>query len=243
MNQDKKAIVEKIRKLLALANSSNENEAQLATEHATKLLTKHNLKMQDVEGYSREYIKAQHRTTKTKATPHDRFVFDIVMRFFFVETIRGYIYNRDLGRIVIYHTFVGEDHNVEIAQYVHAFLDRLFPQAFKDYRKRTGAPLTHRKSYYAGLWQSISKKLEETRHKAEQEAGLVLVKDPGIGEFIQNEFALAKTPKSEKTQINSTSALQAGLEDGKDVNIAMGLGSGSSPSDKIEGKLALAGSH
>ena len=42
-------IIEKIQKLLALANSSNEHEAALAAAHAQRLLSEHNLAMADVE--------------------------------------------------------------------------------------------------------------------------------------------------------------------------------------------------
>jgi hypothetical protein len=48
-------IIEKIQRLLALANSDNEHEAKLAAERATALLTKHNLSMQDIAVEEREY--------------------------------------------------------------------------------------------------------------------------------------------------------------------------------------------
>ena len=42
-------VIEKIKKLLALANSSNEHEAALAASHAQRLLSEHNLAMADIE--------------------------------------------------------------------------------------------------------------------------------------------------------------------------------------------------
>ena len=45
----KTPIIEKIKKLLALANSSNEHEAALAAGHAQRLLSEHNLAMADIE--------------------------------------------------------------------------------------------------------------------------------------------------------------------------------------------------
>jgi Protein of unknown function (DUF2786) len=45
----KSPIIEKIKKLLALANSSNEHEAALAASHAQRLLSEHNLAMIDIE--------------------------------------------------------------------------------------------------------------------------------------------------------------------------------------------------
>ena len=46
-------IIEKIKKLLALANSSNEHEAALAASHAQRLLSEHNLAMADIEAAHR----------------------------------------------------------------------------------------------------------------------------------------------------------------------------------------------
>ena len=48
-------IIERIQKLLSLANSDNENEAQLAASKANELLTKYNLSLQEVEGINLEY--------------------------------------------------------------------------------------------------------------------------------------------------------------------------------------------
>ena len=47
--ENNQPIIEKIKKLLALANSSNEHEAALAASHAQRLLSEHNLAMADIE--------------------------------------------------------------------------------------------------------------------------------------------------------------------------------------------------
>jgi hypothetical protein len=49
MNDRTAAVIDKIKKLLALANSSNEHEAALAAGHAQRLLSEHNLEMSDVD--------------------------------------------------------------------------------------------------------------------------------------------------------------------------------------------------
>ena len=46
---EKAQIIEKIKKLLALANSCNEHEAALAAGHAQRLLSEHNLAMADID--------------------------------------------------------------------------------------------------------------------------------------------------------------------------------------------------
>ena len=62
-------IIEKIRKLLALANSSNEHEAALAAAHAQRLLSEHNLAMADVEAKHRPQSADKVETTVAKTLP------------------------------------------------------------------------------------------------------------------------------------------------------------------------------
>ena len=52
-------IILKIKKLLALSKSSNQNEAQNAMLKAQKLLIKYKLSLQEIESYSIEKIKIE----------------------------------------------------------------------------------------------------------------------------------------------------------------------------------------
>lgn len=51
-----KSIMEKIQKLLSLANSDNENEAKMATARANELLIKYNLNLQQIEDHQNDYM-------------------------------------------------------------------------------------------------------------------------------------------------------------------------------------------
>ncbi|WP_294363808.1 DUF2786 domain-containing protein, partial [uncultured Clostridium sp.] len=63
---EQREIIVKIKKLLALSKSSNENESQNAMLKAQKLLIKHKLSLQEVERYSKENIKIENLKTEQK---------------------------------------------------------------------------------------------------------------------------------------------------------------------------------
>ncbi len=228
-------IIDKIQKLLALANSSNENEAKSAAAMAQALLTKYNLTMTDVElepdedKYTSEYVQ----TDRERQDPAWKFVQSILREFFFIEIVQtkkrvemndtdGVTYWKS-SKIVHCYIMFGQPHNVTIAKYVRDFLMRAFPDSFKSYRARTNAPASSRNSYYYGLFAGLHEQLKAARGKVEQEMGLVVVQDAGLTEYVKDEMGDVKEKKQKSSLGNDKNALQAGYEEGKNMKIAMGL--------------------
>jgi len=127
-------IIERIRKLLALAgNNPNEAEAALAMEKAQAELALHNLSMSEVEHKERADIMTMNGPT-TPAHPHLRFLGNAIARLYFAD----YFYIRIRGKWQTQHCFVGSEGNVEVAklmfEYLSSTIDRLAYQG----AKRTG---------------------------------------------------------------------------------------------------------
>lgn len=74
-------VVEKIQKLLALANSDNENEAKLASKKAHELMIKYNLSASEVEMINKEYIN-KIVSIEPYTKPHQKYIYSILMSFF-----------------------------------------------------------------------------------------------------------------------------------------------------------------
>jgi len=234
-----KGIIEKIKKLLALANSSNEHEAKLAASMATEILTKHNLTRQQVDKSSRRYIHYGRDTGKYRRSAEGKFIFSLLRNYFFVEVIQQRI--PVAGRIHrrLAWMFLGEPHNVEIAIYIYDFLERSFIELFKEYRKKTGSGVKARNSYYYGLYCGLADQLKAARHKAESSAGLVVVKDGEISKYAKDLFSNLKAgAKTEKMDLHDKEALMSGILDGKNIKIARGLGSSNEEKPEI-GKVPL----
>lgn len=218
-------IIKKIQNLLALANSSNENEASLAANMANKLLTKHNLSLQQIQKREKTFGSNRIETGKRRFASELTYVSSLVEEFFFVRIIHSR--HRDfMGKLSNYTMLViGESHNVMIAEYVIEFLSRSFKENFKNYRKATGCPISSKKSYYYGLFAGLHKKLKESVQTVQAETGLVLVPDADLDKHIRDNFNNLKTSK-EKGRLTDSAAVQQGKEDGQKINIARGMGGG-----------------
>ena len=216
-------VVDKIKKLLALATSSNENEAQLAAERANELLVKYNLSMQEVrqkvgEGdWDGDYEK---RTIETvsRATPDTKWIMVILNKHFFVHCIRARSGEMKLTAWVI----VGERTNTEIAHYVHGFLKKSFKSLWISYKKDNGLSESSRQSYYYGLFKGLDEQLGARRKFVEGEKGLVVVPDPNLPLKVQE--LVGKTFQSGiRATLTDVQAQDDGIEAGRRLQIKRGI--------------------
>jgi hypothetical protein len=232
MNKASDQIIEKIQKLLALANSSNEFEAKLAAERATSLLTKYNLSMQEVDVKDRDYEVADFVGTSARIQAQQNPIFSILIDFFFVNVVIGFKWVRTSQDPLLFNSsakkvrswsFFGQRHNVEVAKYVYAFLNTTFETLFDQYVKAGGVSgVNARKSFYLGLARGIREQLKVTKQNVEQEAGLVVVKDPGIADFVKDTIGKTRKMPSKHVSIDSN-AYAKGTEEGRNIKIARGL--------------------
>ena len=246
---NKEQILDKIKKLLALANSSNEHEAKAASARAQALLTKYNLTMEDAESVDHKYSQEFCSTGRQRMKPQWKYVQSLLREFFFIEIVqtrrRMRVPNEDLFKpikIEICYLMFGKPHNIEVAKYVRDFLMRAFEDSFKTYREQTGAPAKARGSYYNGLFQGLYEQLMDARTGVEQETGLVVVPDADLNDFVKDSFEKALTTSRNRTEIRDKKAAMAGYEQGKNMNIARGLGGGEDKRE-IGQTLRLGGSH
>ena len=126
MNEEK--LIEKIRKLLALAESPNEYEAQLAAEKAQALLAEHNLSMSQISDRRSEDEFEMDGELMTLSRPWRRRMAGAVARMYFCKYFYEFVYqdapNRSCGYIRYdKHCFVGARHNVEIAKIMFEYLE------------------------------------------------------------------------------------------------------------------------
>jgi len=239
---DRKEIIEKIQKLLSLANSSNEHEAKLAAQKATELLTKYNLSMQEVETSQREYDSIHYAGDKSRMPAEHKYIFGLLQRFFFVKVVRGrkptYDPKTGMPKRVITWSFFGQQHNVKIAHFVFAFLDNTFHNLYKVYQKNNETNRASRNSFYLGLYRGLVEQLDAGKKKVENETGLVVVPDPGIDKFINDSVGKTRSVPSRNVRSVDSEAYHKGVEEGKKIRIAMGLDQGPSNSGKaLGGKL------
>jgi hypothetical protein len=225
---EKTPIIEKIKKLLALANSSNEHEAALAAGHAQRLLSEHNLAMADIEAAHRPDKADKVETSVSKSLPKwMRHLSAGVSTAFDCQAI----HHPATGKM----TFIGVGADVQIAAYTFIYLDRTVRKLCSNYMKRHVSSTIanrHRElmrlSYYLGAVSTLCTRLREQKVQTPVTTGALVPVKEGLIRQAMNEIGNLRTMRSRKSYINSD-AYTKGQADGGQVGIKHGITDASSP--------------
>lgn len=179
---EEQRVLDRVAKLLALAESPNENEAQAAMAAAQKLLLKHNLedrKKLHERGYAFRHVGP----ATTRHAEHEKILGTLLGRHFFVEAIWIPVYLPLVGKRATVLELVGSPANLEIAEYVHGYLLATAEALWRDHKRalRIGSD-RDRRTYLAGVLSGFSNKLAREAQK-NREQGLVWIKDGDLEEF------------------------------------------------------------
>src|SRR5262249_6428029 len=127
-------VFERISKLLALAESANQHEAQAAMAAAQRLMLKHNI--DSVNARAERGYTFRHLGEPTgRVTEAERIVSALLGSHFFVETIWVPAYRPAEGKWGSVLEVCGTPPNVEMAAYVHDFLHRTAGQLWRDHKR------------------------------------------------------------------------------------------------------------
>ncbi|MEI6213543.1 MAG: DUF2786 domain-containing protein [Desulfuromonadales bacterium] len=226
-------IIEKIRKLLALANSTNEHEAALAAAHAQRLLSEHNLAMADIDTKQAPQTADIVETTAAKTLP--KWVRNLsagVCNAFDCQAI----HHPAQGRM----TFIGVGADVQIASYTFAYLDktvRRLCSGFMKHHVSDNLPNRNREllrqSYYLGAVSTINTQLTQQKVQTPITPGALVPVKQGLIRKAMNELGPIRTVHGRRSYID-THAYSKGQEDGGNISIRKGV-TGSRGQAAIEG--------
>lgn len=206
-------VLDRIRKLLALAGSSNQHEAELAMRKAHELMLRHNIEVttaQATAGYEVRYLgDPAKRVSRVESD-----IVVLLAEFFFVKVIRVPVYLPRTGKRGSLFEIVGTRPNVEMAAHVYAFLlataERLWKENRTDKRVRSGRD---RLAYQAGVVRGFREKLGTERTEL-RGTGLVWVGDAGLDRYYRARHPRITT-RTRQVRVNAAHA--AGREAGRTV--------------------------
>lgn len=159
---DHQKIIDRIRKLLALAQSANENEAQAAALKAQELLAEHNLREADLHEADDEFVIDGELLSDSR--PWRRKLAANVARLYFCEYYYGFVKQYTPDRKCGYirfdrHHFIGAEHNVIVGKAIFMYLcdaiDRLAREAAK------GRPARGRASFVTSFRHACASRLTQ----------------------------------------------------------------------------------
>ncbi len=218
-------IIEKIRKLLALANSTNEHEAALAAGHAQRLLSEHNLAMADIETKHPSQTADKVETSVAKTLPKwVRNLSSGVCSAFDCQAI----HHPAQGKL----TFIGVGADVQVAAYSFAYLDKTVRRLCYSYMKQhvsdnlpNRSRELMRQSYYLGAVSTINSHLLQQKTQSPITPGTLVPIKEGLIKKAMSELGRIRTLRGRRSYINSH-AYNQGQTDGKEIIILKGVAGG-----------------
>ncbi len=213
-------ILDKIHKLLALAQSPNEHEAQNAMAKAHEFLLKHNLSLLDVQS-EWNYIYKQIGEVGRR-NPIKSIISAIISKFFFVEAIWTFGYDQHENRSGQVLEIYGTPENVEMAEYVYDYLQNIPEILWAEHKRQEKINGNkHRRSFIYGLLDGFYNKLD-SQFTENQSKELVWTGDPRLQEFYRR-----RNPRIARSSSRYSRSCQdtynSGITQGKNLVIHKGI--------------------
>jgi len=177
-------ILDRIAKLLALAESPNEHEAQAAMSAAQRLMLKHNIEAAGSGQRARYCFRHLGEPTGRKSE-HERRLASILDQFFFVQVIWVPVWRIAEAKRGSILEVCGTRENVELAAYVYDFLMYTADALYRaDRKRRKDRSHSGRRKFLAGVMSGFNERLKGERQRSEAQ-GLVWVGDAELGGYFR----------------------------------------------------------
>jgi predicted SprT family Zn-dependent metalloprotease len=176
--------LERVSRLLALARSSNQNEAQAAMNAAQRLMLKHNLSA--IDTHEQPQYGFRHLGEPTgRINESQRVLALIITEHFFVDAIWVPVWRVREGKRGSVLEVCGTGANLDMAAYVHSFLTETANRLWRENKRSKGIKSNRdRLAFIAGVMTGFYDKLNSQKKKHNQE-GLVWVGDPALRRYLK----------------------------------------------------------
>lgn len=220
------SVIEKVQKLLALANSSNPNEAATAAAVANKLIDQYRLNESDIQDSSNMIVEDQDPIyTSGRVTRWKSMLVGVLAHHYGVAHYISATYPE--GRKISNYKLVGRKSDIEVTRYMFSWLlnecQRLAIQQTK------GLGKIFISSYCEGFVTGVSLQLKASRQEATKDASNTAIvqlnsrlKDSRA--FMYQSHNLKTSKYKSNNQIDHN-AFSAGQKQGQNVHLGQSLGS------------------
>lgn len=221
MNDHK--ILDKIEKLMRLAKSDNQHEAELAMQRAQEMMLKHGIDAHRLNPHleKKAFLRDDFDLGMKRVPVCHNEISRILIDFFDVRIVNL----RGTSSISI----IGREEKVATAKVLYTFLNETFQRLWRKFSKATGISPKHgRASYFIGLERGLKDKLEEQRQATLREEfdnledlnkyKMVLVGEKDQLAIDYKQFFSRLTSTTRKYRHNDD-AINQGYHDGKRINL------------------------
>ncbi len=203
-------LLEKVKKLLALSSSDNSFESELATIKANKILLEHNLEL--IKNTDDDtYVCVKRVLSHSKKNAKHLAIYEI-LKTFYVSPVFNH------GQGLFYLEIIGTSANVEIAEYVCAFLDLELDRLWEIEKKKSNLKgIVAKNSFFRGLTKGYIQKINNEKNKMTKGHELVLIQN-GLNRNLNIVYGRLKSSYSTALKSDS-SAEKKGMAAGNNLSI------------------------
>ncbi|MCJ8329856.1 MAG: DUF2786 domain-containing protein [Lentisphaeria bacterium] len=213
---EKSQFVSRVQKLLALSNSTNKHESELALQKAHEIALKHNIEIRD-KNESTNYLMRLFPPAYKRVPSYIWGIAGIIDEFYFCQYICRPYMDPEQQRYQMLE-FYGTAENLDMADYIFNFLRDEGNRLWEQYKKEEKFKNNRMKlSFLNGLYLGFSETLEKQRQTLSSTKALIWLGDPKLNEFYRQRNPYVRNSKV-KNQLNST-VHNHGMIKGKELKI------------------------
>jgi hypothetical protein len=235
LSKEQQRVVRLVKKLFALSESSNTNEASEALKKAKDFCMRYSLESSEISAstHNSDFIIYVVNHKKKKLLSHQHLICDILMKYFFVQVIYSSSYCSTSACEFKTIDIIGGRAQVKIAEYIYWFLFNQSELLWPSFKGREKKGLREKNSFLRGLFHGFDKKLSlqdvSTNKNSVQEKALINNKTSQALSVNINKYISYHYPRlSRSYQTNyflQGDSYYAGREQGKKLKIHEGLNS------------------
>lgn len=215
-------VLSRIKKVMSLAGSANEHEAETAVKQARRLLLRHNIDVAGLGGH-REFGHRHVGPVKARHASYELWLAQILHEFFFTEVIWVESYNAIEDKVGTVLRLCGTRQNLDLAEHAYTYLWQLLERLWQTYRRKRALPGNReRQRYYAGVLEGFCIKLRRQEQRIQTQEALVWKGDGQLMEYHRYLHPYVRTRRG--GGVAATEAYRDGLEEGRNVTIHRPLG-------------------
>ena len=208
-------VTQRIRALLALADSPNEHEARAAARKAYTLMHKHNVAQSELGGA--RYQARRIGPVKSRMMAWEKSLVALLGQHFFVSPLIVPVLDVSTGKASKTVEFSGTPENLDMAEHVYDWLVATGDRLYREY-KRSGATRGRgdRQRFLLGLINGFRQQLDDQK-RVVQETGLVWVGDPELTDWRNRRHGRIRAARA--GTFRPTAAYHSGVQQGQDLQL------------------------
>ena len=217
-------ILIRVRKLMALAQSQNQHEAEAAMTKAHELIAKYNVDIISRQD-DRDFLSVFVGSPALRHFREDYSLAALLQDFYFVYGIWVPSYVLEKGRMGRVLEISGTEQNIRIASYIHDFIRHFISSQWVQYNRNRCLNRFRMTDFAVGVIQGFRSKLTQatsTIKKSGNKQGLIKIHDDEIEEHVHYKYPRISRIKGRALK-NDKSVLKDGISLGKELVVYKGI--------------------